>query len=42
MRSNFLSSWRWRIVAWITALVFTALLVYTIVQLYGALTGGGA
>jgi hypothetical protein len=38
----FLLSWRWRFVTWVTALVFIALFVYAIAQLYGALTGGGA
>lgn len=40
MRANFLSSWRWRVVEWLTALAFTLLFAYTVVQLYRALTGG--
>jgi hypothetical protein len=38
----FLSSRRWRLVTWVTALVFLVLFIYAIVQLYSALSGGGA
>lgn len=40
--SIFLSSWRWRFVAWVTALAFIVLFVYSIAQLYNAVMGGGA
>jgi hypothetical protein len=42
MRLLFLSSWRWRFVGWLTALVFIVLFVYALVQLYGTVAGGGA
>ncbi len=42
MRLLFFSFWPWRLVGWITTLVFVVLFVYTLIQLIAAVTGGGA